>query len=162
MNQDSGLDPQAPSQPNLNQVYDTQDNPASQDPVEKSNAASYNQDAQPIDHRRPHDVPQSHNAEPGKSALGYGETGPLTEKQGIEPSNDQDGEQMRAPGEGDIAAKQDHKGGFGSEGDLASDLDRKKAEQAPLREEVKADREKKVDIGGALGQRGGVATVEGR
>ena len=71
-------------------------------------------------------------------------------------------EQMRAPGEGDVARQQERKTGFGEQGDLASDLDRKKAEQAPLREEVQEQRAQGVDVGGAIGQRGGPAVVEGR
>lgn len=50
------------------------------------------------------------------------------------PVSELDGEQMRAPGEGDIAAVQHHKQGFGEQKDLASDLDRKKADQAKIKE----------------------------
>ena len=53
-------------------------------------------------------------------------------------------------------------GGFGEEKSLTSDLERKKEEQRGMREEVMAQRKEEVDVGGALGQRGGVATVEGR
>ena len=77
-------------------------------------------------------------------------------------ASDTEGEQMRAPGEGDVYRQQFHKTGFGEQADLASDLDRKKAEQAPLREEVAERREKDVDVGGAIGGRGGPAVVEGR
>ena len=73
-----------------------------------------------------------------------------------------EGEQMRAAGEGDVARAQDHKTGFGEQADLASDLDRKKAEQAPMREDIKEERERGVDVGGAIGGRGGPAVVEGR
>ena len=69
---------------------------------------------------------------------------------------------MRAPGEGEIANAQNNKGGFGEQEDLASDLDRKKAEQAGMRESVKEQRSEGVDVGGALGHRGGPAVVEGR
>lgn len=65
---------------------------------------------------------------------------------------------MRAPGEGEIADAVDHKAGAtGSQPDLLSDLDRKKAEQAPAREEIKEQRSQGVDVGGVLGQRGGPA-----
>lgn len=46
-----------------------------------------------------------------------------------EPVSSLEGEQMRAPGEGDIASAQDTKHGFGEQADLASGLDRKKEEQ---------------------------------
>lgn len=39
------------------------------------------------------------------------------------------GEQMCAPGEGEIASAQDRKHGFGEQADLASGLDRKKEDQ---------------------------------
>ena len=69
---------------------------------------------------------------------------------------------MRAPGEGDVYNAQFHKTGMGEQQDLASDLDRKKAEQAGAREEVKSQRKEKVDVGGALGGRTGPSVVEGR
>ena len=72
--------------------------------------------------------------------------------------NENDGDQMRAPGEGDIADVVDAKpGAGGSQVDLASDLDRKKAEQAPMREKEEAKKDKAIDVGGILGQRGGPA-----
>ena len=71
-------------------------------------------------------------------------------------------EQMAATGDGDIAKKQEHKGGFGEQQDLAGDLDRKKEEQKGKREEVMGERESNVDIGGALGGRTGPSAVEGR
>ena len=67
---------------------------------------------------------------------------------------------MAAPGEGDIARQQEMKssrGASGAQQGLESDLDRKKAEQAPLRNEIKQQRESDVDVGGILGQRGGPA-----
>lgn len=50
------------------------------------------------------------------------------------PVSNQEGEQMRAAGDGDIASAQDTKHGFGEQQDLASDLDRKKAEQAEIKD----------------------------
>ena len=64
---------------------------------------------------------------------------------------------MRAPGEGEVYEQQFNKSGFGEQQDLASDLDRKKAEQAEMRKEVKEQRDQDVDVGGVLGQRGGPA-----
>lgn len=42
---------------------------------------------------------------------------------------------MRAAGDGDIAAAQKDKHGFGEQSSLTSDLDRKKAEQARIKDE---------------------------
>ena len=70
---------------------------------------------------------------------------------------------MRAPGEGDVYKAQFQKTGFGEQADLASDMERKKKEQAPQREAVAAERHREdVDVGGAIGGRGGPAVVEGR
>ena len=70
------------------------------------------------------------------------------------PVSNQEGEQMRAAGDGDIAVAQEGKHGFGEQKSLTSDLDRKKAEQA----EIKDDRRDGgggggggVDVQGALG-----------
>lgn len=69
-----------------------------------------------------------------------------------------DAQQMAAPGEGKIADAVDQKpGASGAAPDLASDLDRKKAEQKEARAEIKASRQENVDVGGILGQRGGPA-----
>jgi len=74
--------------------------------------------------------------------------------------NELDAEQMAAPGEGKVAAAVDRKSGAsGGEQGLESDLDRKKKEQAPLRETNKEKRESNVDVGGVLGQRGGPAST---
>ncbi len=70
------------------------------------------------------------------------------------PVSDLEGEQMRAPGEGDIASAQDNKHGFGEQGDLASDLDRKKDEQATIKESRgSAQGQGGVDVGAAIGGR---------
>ena len=69
------------------------------------------------------------------------------------PVSNQEGEQMRAAGDGDIAVAQERKHGFGEQTSLTSDLDRKKAEQA----EIKDDRRGgggsggDVDVQGVLG-----------
>ena len=51
-----------------------------------------------------------------------------------DPVSNTEGEQMRAAGDGDIAAAQDSKHGFGEQSDLASNLDGKKNEQAKIKE----------------------------
>lgn len=59
---------------------------------------------------------------------------------------------MRAPGEGDIASAQDKKHGFGEQGDMASDLDRKKDEQAKIKEaRGGVQGGAGVDVGAAIG-----------
>jgi hypothetical protein len=64
-----------------------------------------------------------------------------------EAASDLDGEQMRAPGEGDVYRQQFKKTGFGEQEDLVSDLDKKKAEQAGARKEMKEAR-----VSGTRGQ----------
>ena len=49
--------------------------------------------------------------------------------------SNQEGEQMRAAGGGDIAVAQEGKHGFGEQKSLTSDLDRKKAEQSDIKDE---------------------------
>jgi len=69
---------------------------------------------------------------------------------------DLEGEQMRAAGEGEVMEAQigkREKGGWGEEGSLTSDLDRKKEEQREKREAVKAEREEGMDVDGGSGGR---------
>lgn len=65
---------------------------------------------------------------------------------------------MAAAGDGDIASAQDKKHGFGSEGDLASGMDQKKADQAQIKEDRRAGGGDSggggVDVQAALGGRG--------
>ena len=65
-------------------------------------------------------------------------------------------EQIAPYGEGEVAAAQRNKTGFGEQEDLASDIDRKKAEQAGLRAQIDSS----TGSGGKVqeGQRGGIAT----
>jgi len=66
---------------------------------------------------------------------------------------------MRASGEGDVKDVVDRKpGATGGEHSLTSDLDRKKAEQAPAREAIKEERREEVDVAGILANRGGPAS----
>lgn len=67
---------------------------------------------------------------------------------------------MRAPGDGEVRDVVDRKpGATGSENSLTSDLDKKKAEQAPEREAIKEERKEKVDVAGILANRGGPAST---
>lgn len=70
-------------------------------------------------------------------------------------AEDLNGEQMRAPGEGDVMHAQDNKknAGWGEQDSLTSDLDRKKAEQAGAREEIKAGRAGGESVDGGSGKR---------
>ena len=73
-------------------------------------------------------------------------------------SADVEAQQMRAPGEGDVAdAVRNPQGGGGGQPGLETDLDRKKREQAPLREKRKEEGQSEVGVGGGLGRRGGPA-----
>lgn len=69
------------------------------------------------------------------------------------PVSNQEGEQMRAAGDGDIAVAQEGKHGFGEQTSLTSDLDRKKAEQAEIKDERRggAGGGGGVDVQGVLG-----------
>ena len=110
--------------------------------------------------------------------MGYGDTGPLKERDisrsDAHPYSDQgnlEGEQMRAPGEGEVAeaVRRGGGGGHAEEGELASDMERKKMEHdeelkkrgertmEEIEEEEKEDwtgRRGDVDVGEALGGRG--------
>jgi hypothetical protein len=68
------------------------------------------------------------------------------------------GEAMATYGEDQIAdAHQKKPGAGGGEPGLETDLDRKKAEQAPARQSIQSEQKEKVDVAGVLGQRGGPA-----
>jgi hypothetical protein len=132
----SGLSPQGPSQPTLNQAYTTPGNPVSQNPAEARTASQNAQDdSAPVDKRVPGEQASSadglanakapaggiHGAPAGEEAKG------LTEED-VGRHKELDGQQMAAPGEGRVAdaVAQGGKGlgGGGSQPDLASDLDR--------------------------------------
>ncbi|KAL8934738.1 MAG: hypothetical protein Q9216_005756 [Gyalolechia sp. 2 TL-2023] len=131
------MDPTGPSQPPLDTAYNHPSNPASQSDYEQktssSTSASIQRSDPTVDQRERGDapVPSSHGEGPTPSSLGYGvrdNSQDAGESMG-EPVSSLTGEQMRAPGEGDIASAQDSKHGFGEQADLASGLERKKEEQ---------------------------------
>lgn len=74
-------------------------------------------------------------------------------------SHVEDAEQMGDPGEGAVADAVKGKSGTvcGTQPGSESDLDRKKAEQAPARDEVQSQQWKDLDEGAILGQKGGTA-----
>ena len=73
-------------------------------------------------------------------------------------SKDVEAEQMEVPGEGKTASavKGGKPGGGGTEPGLETDLDRKKAQQAPMREAMQEQggQKKGVDVQGVLASRG--------
>lgn len=92
------------------------------------------------------DHPQD-NADDSNARLPGSKVGPQQE--------DLDGEQMRAPGEGEIMDAQFNKknAGWGEEASFTSDLDRQKAEQQAKRDEIKARREAGESVDGGAGNR---------
>ena len=108
--------------------------------------------------RRPGDEA---GVEPKPSALAAGGTREPIAKE-AEPADELDGEQMRAPGEGEVMRAQAHRTGTAEEPSLTDNLDRKKEEQQGRREQMQQQRHATDDIGGDRGRRGGPATVDGR
>lgn len=156
----SGLEPQHPSQPSRQTGLNQASNPASKEDV----------------------ASQQHTLAPEPSALASGDTGPLGERDvsasdAAHPFSSEDsnleGEQMRAPGEGEIAQAVRQGGGGGGGGgghaqepSLTADLERKaKEHEAELhrrgeRTEKEIEEEenedwtgKKADVGEALAGR---------
>lgn len=172
----SALDPDAPSQPTQQTGLNQAQNPASKTSEEHSTAKDVSSvQSKTIDHREPHDIPQNHGEEANYGSMASGETGPLTEKhlpesdaQGYSQGDSNlDGEQMRAPGEGEIAdaAKKGGGGGHAEETSLTQDLDRKVQDHEAelhkrgertgkeIEEEEKEDwTGKKADIASALNE----------
>jgi len=181
-----GLNPSGPAQPGLDQVYETQGNQASKEPAEKTTAQQNANDAsQPTyasqtcavlnfwrhanrrysDQRVPSKQTSSiDEATPSSLASGVHGAPPGEEAKGLSHedvgrANEKEGEQLAVYGEDRIAdaVKGNQAGAGGKEPDTASDLDRKKAEQAPAREKVQEEKKENFDVGGILGQRGGPA-----
>ena len=137
----SALDPEAPSQPTQQTGLDQAQNPASKTGEETNHAADKSATAgAPIDHREEHDVPSQHGEEAKPSSLGYGDTGPLKEKDISESdaghqysdNPDLEGEQIRPANEGDVAhaVKTGGGGGHADEASLTADLDQKQKAHA--------------------------------
>ncbi|KAL9127916.1 MAG: hypothetical protein Q9217_003302 [Psora testacea] len=147
------MDPNQPSQPALNTVYDQPSNPAQSISEYKSStttSASQQRSAPTCETRRDND--KERDAVP--SALAYGERNARNdadERMGGPVSN-LEGEQMRPAGEGEVAKTQETKHGFGEQEDLASGLDRKKAEQDRVKDmRRQAGGGGGVDVGAVLG-----------
>lgn len=142
------------AQPTLNQAYTTPGNPATHKPSEASSSTQQsplNADPQ-LTRRTPHD---QQNAEPTPSALARGPGAKADRPEGeVEDADPLDGEQMRAPGKGEVMAAQWHKTGFGEQESLTEGLEAKKEEQRGKREKVKGERRRGGDVDG--GMQGGV------
>ncbi|QDS68442.1 hypothetical protein FKW77_010809 [Venturia effusa] len=150
------------AQPPNDQAYNTAGNQVDKQPAENSqssmNKASAN--ASNVDQKIPQKQSQGiEDATPSSLGRGIHGAPPGEEAKGLSAEDvgrnqELDAEQMAAPGEGKVASAVDSKpGASGAEPGMETDLDRKKAEQAPLREGVKEEREKNIDVGGILGQR---------
>jgi hypothetical protein len=150
------------AQPPNDQAYNTQGNQVDKEPAEKAQSAANKASALSSDSSQKIPQKQSQGIEDATpSSLGRGIHGAPPGEEAKGRTQEQEGrnqeldaEQMAAPGEGKVAAAVDAKpGATGAEQGMETDLDRKKAEQAPLREGIKQEREKNVDVGGVLGQR---------
>lgn len=129
-----------------------------------------------IDHREQRDVPSQHGEAATATALGQGDTGPLKEKDvsrsdaahNYSKDGNLEGEQMRAPGEGNVAdaVKSGGGGGHAGQDSLTENLDAKAERHkeelhargqktgAELEEEEKEDwTDRKADVGEALSGR---------
>ena len=124
------MDPQGAAQPPLDTAYKVEGNPATANPAEEQ-AAHQKPQGRRLEDRLPGSQASGlQEAEP--SALGAGVRGapPGEERHGqsLEQTGrhrEREGEQMRAPGEGDVSTAVEAKpGATGAEPDLASDLDR--------------------------------------
>lgn len=173
------MDPKEPSQPSIQTSYKQAGNPLEQTPAEREAASQKDSSAPTVDRRSADEpIPSTHGHAPTSTSLGYGDTGPLKQRQiptdaetaaGRDPNLE--GEQMRAPGEGDIASavagQQNHT--FGEGQDFGADIGRKADEHkaalhergqktaGEIEEEEKEDwtgKKGDVDLEGALGGRG--------
>ncbi|ETI20173.1 hypothetical protein G647_08207 [Cladophialophora carrionii CBS 160.54] len=172
----SALDPEAPSQPSQQTGLNQGQNPASKTSEEQSTSKDApSTQSKTIDHRQPHDVPEKHGDEANFGSMAACERGPLTEKSvpGSDAQNyakgdsNLEGEQMRMPGEGDVAdaVRGGGGGGHGEEQSLTQNLDKKVADHEAelhkrgertgkeIEEEEKEDwTGKKADIASALNE----------
>ncbi|OJD32860.1 uncharacterized protein BKCO1_3500053 [Diplodia corticola] len=169
------LNPTGPSQPTTAQAYTTPGNPATHNPAERAAAAdsspSSSSSGPAVVDRRVPTKQTTADDEATASSLGRGVRKPGAageEAKGLRDEDvgrhrELDAQQMAAPGEGRVAAAvrggEDgmKTGSGGVEPGLETDLERKKAEQAPLRDAIKEERQHNVDVGGVLGQTGGPA-----
>jgi hypothetical protein len=180
------MDPSAPSQPHQQTSLEQSKNPVSKTSDEQTKAQDASSTSQPpIDHRSQHDMPSTNSQGATSSSLGHGDTGSLKEKaipgsdaQNYSNDSTTEGEQMRPPGEGDVAnavmGGTGKMGGAGEQESLVGNIDAKteahkqalhkrgqrtKAEVEEERNEDWTGKKNSVDVGRALGGRG-IAVVE--
>ncbi|KAF2675128.1 hypothetical protein BT63DRAFT_436095 [Microthyrium microscopicum] len=155
-------------QPSANDAYQAQDNPVSKEPAEQRKASQHHDTGRVVEERTEGDSASKNGGQNTSLARGIhgapaGEETHGATKEGTEDRNrDVDAEQIAPFAEGDVykAVTKDKKPGTGGvEPDLASDLDRKKAEQQSAREEMKDARKEGTDVGGDHGQTGGPASA---
>lgn len=172
------MDPAAPSQPSKQTAYDQTGNPSEQTTAEREFATRHVSNAPPVERRTAESIPSTHSNDPTSTSLGYGETGPLKERPiasdgetvaGRDPNLE--GEQMRAPGEGDVASAVTgtQTRTYGTGQDVGADIDKKteehkaalhaKGQKTPgeIEREEREDwtgKKGDVDLEGALGGRG--------
>jgi len=105
------MDPQDPSQPSQQTAVEQSRNPAEQTSDERNIADNdTSKNAPTIESRSVPSQRSEDNSSPTETAMGYGDRGPLKERdisesdtQNYSNKSDLEGEQMRAPGEGDVA-----------------------------------------------------------
>ncbi|KAI1850251.1 hypothetical protein JX265_002147 [Neoarthrinium moseri] len=137
------MEPTGPAQPSKATAYTTEGNVVTSNPAEQRSAQNHTHGGR-VEQRLPTSQASGvQEATPTSLARGIRGAPPGEEQFGrtaeqVGRNQELEGEQMRAPGEGDVADTVDRKpGASGSQPDLASDLDRKKAEQASKREAIK-------------------------
>jgi len=155
------------AQPKVEDAYEAKGNAASKEPIESRHAAEHTKASSDdvVEQREPDDL-KDQKPKPSPLARGVHGAPPGVQdaKQSdyvLGESEELDAPKMGPPGEGRVRDAVTHKqGASGSQPDLASNLDRKKAEQKPARDKIESERSKGFDVGGILGQRGGPASTE--
>ncbi|KAI0520840.1 hypothetical protein F5B22DRAFT_598591 [Xylaria bambusicola] len=140
------MEPSGVPQPPQSAAYQTEGNAVTSNPAEERAAHQHGHE-RPVAERLP-GTQSSGIKDAVPSSLGWGTHGaPAGEERfGRTPEEagrhrELEGEQMRAAGEGQVADVVDRKpGATGSQPDLASDLDRKKNEQAEARNAIQEQR----------------------
>ncbi|KAI0425567.1 hypothetical protein F5Y09DRAFT_321497 [Xylaria sp. FL1042] len=140
------MEPSGVPQPPQKAAYETEGNAVTSNPSEER-AAHHHGHGHPMAERLPGS--QSLGTQDAiPSSLGRGMRGAPAGEEQFGRTHEEagrhrelEGEQMRAPGEGQVADVVGRKpGAGGSQPDLASDLDRKKNEQARARDDIKERR----------------------
>ena len=136
LNMSDAMDPSGPSQPSQDTAYSTSNNPVEKEPAE-DRAAEYNDRSNSQSYGVEQRIPQQQSestddATPSSMGRGIRGAGAGEEARGLGEEDvgrhrELDGEQMAAPGEGDVAdavSGRSREGASGQQEDLASDLDR--------------------------------------